>query len=186
MGWAAIPLPPMIWSRRCTQGSYPDGARRSAVAERRLSGRRRPGRGGQGGAAGAKVTIRMPDFYPEFPYGWISWSDWLHAVNDQVTACSAPDVKNIEAWELWNEPDWTWIPGAAGSFDAGWARTYKAVRAGIPRRRSLAPASRNTIRTSAAIFDLRQGKPHAADIICWHELQGEDSIADDVKAYRGS
>ena len=136
--------------------------------------------------AGAKVTIRMPDFYPEFPYGWISWSDWLHAVNDQVTALlKAPDVKNIEAWELWNEPDWTWIPSAAGSFDAGWARTYKAVRARDPKTPILGPSVSRYDPEFLKTFLIDAKASHTLpDIICWHELQGEDSIADDVKAYR--
>jgi hypothetical protein len=135
---------------------------------------------------GAKVTIRMPDFYPEFPYGWISWSDWLHAVNSQVTALrKASDVKNIEAWELWNEPDWTWIPGAAGSFDAGWARTYKAVRARDAKTPILGPSVSRYDPDFLRQFLLDARASHTLpDIICWHELQGEDSIADDVKAYR--
>ncbi|MDX6312743.1 MAG: hypothetical protein QOF44_2207, partial [Streptomyces sp.] len=31
--------------------------------------------------AGAKVVVRMPDWYPDFPYKWVSWSDWLSAVD---------------------------------------------------------------------------------------------------------
>lgn len=31
--------------------------------------------------AGAKVVVRMPDWYPNFPYRWVSWSDWLNAVD---------------------------------------------------------------------------------------------------------
>jgi hypothetical protein len=136
--------------------------------------------------AGAKVTIRMPDFYPEFPYGWISWSDWLHAVNSQVTALlKIPNVNNIEAWELWNEPDWTWIPGAAGSFDAGWTRTYKAVRARDTKTPILGPSISRYDPEFLRQFLIDAKASHTLpDIICWHELQGEDSIADDVKAYR--
>ncbi|MFY7634728.1 RICIN domain-containing protein [Streptomyces sp. NY05-11A] len=30
--------------------------------------------------AGAKAVVRMPDWYPNFPYQWVSWADWLSAV----------------------------------------------------------------------------------------------------------
>jgi hypothetical protein len=80
--------------------------------------------------AGAQEYVRMPDIYPNFPYQWVSWSDWLSKVDTMVTArLAATTTTNIDGWELWNEPDWTWNTAAAGSFDAGWVRTYQAVRA---------------------------------------------------------
>src|SRR5579859_3695407 len=79
-------------------------------------------------AAGAKVIVRMPDWYPNFPYQWVSWSNWLSAVDTQVKAVLASGRSNISAFELWNEPDGTWNTPAAGPFDAGWARTFKEVR----------------------------------------------------------
>jgi len=74
-------------------------------------------------AAGAKVVVRMPDWYPNFPYKWVSWSDWLGAVDTQVKAVMAAGDSNISAFELWNEPDWTWDTADAGPFNAGWTRT---------------------------------------------------------------
>ncbi len=80
--------------------------------------------------AGAQEYVRMPDIYPTFPYQWVSWSDWLSKVDTMVAARLADTTAtNIDGWELWNEPDWTWNTAAAGSFDAGWVRTYQAVRA---------------------------------------------------------
>src|SRR5579863_3869371 len=65
-------------------------------------------------AAGAKVVVRMPDWYPNFPYVWVSWSNWLSAVDTQVKAVLASSYKTtISAFELWNEPDWTWNTSAA-------------------------------------------------------------------------
>jgi hypothetical protein len=81
-------------------------------------------------SAGAQEYVRMPDIYPNFPYQWVSWSDWLSKVDTMVEArLAATTTTNIDGWELWNEPDWTWNTAAAGSFDAGWVRTYDAVRA---------------------------------------------------------
>lgn len=80
--------------------------------------------------AGAQEYVRMPDIYPDFPNQWVSWSDWLSKVDTMVEArLAATTTTNIDGWELWNEPDWTWNTAAAGSFDAGWVRTYQAVRA---------------------------------------------------------
>jgi hypothetical protein len=80
--------------------------------------------------AGAQEYVRMPDIYPNFPYVWVSWSDWLSKVDTMVKArLAATTTTNIDGWELWNEPDWTWNTAAAGSFDAGWVRTFQAVRA---------------------------------------------------------
>ena len=44
-------------------------------------------------AAGAKVVVRMPDWYPNFPYVWVSWSNWLSAVDTQVKAVLASGDK---------------------------------------------------------------------------------------------
>src|SRR5579863_10268305 len=65
-------------------------------------------------AAGAKVVVRMPDWYRTFPYQWVSWSNWLSAVDTQVKAVLASGDSNISAFELWNEPDGTWNTAAAG------------------------------------------------------------------------
>src|SRR5262249_25033593 len=79
-------------------------------------------------AAGAKVVVRMPDWYPTVPYQWVSWRNWLSAVDTQVKAVQASGDGNISAFELWNEPDHTWNTTAAGPFDAGWTRTFNEVR----------------------------------------------------------
>ncbi|HTJ72324.1 MAG TPA: RICIN domain-containing protein [Actinospica sp.] len=78
--------------------------------------------------AGAKVIVRMPDWYPNFPYKWVSWSDWLSAVDKQMVAVDNSGATNVQAMELWNEPDGTWDTTDAGSFNAGWVTTYDEVR----------------------------------------------------------
>jgi hypothetical protein len=135
--------------------------------------------------AGAKVVVRMPDWYPNFPYQWVSWSNWLSAVDSQVAAVQASGASNISAWELWNEPDWTWNTAAAGSFDAGWARTFDEVRSKDPSRPIQGPSS-STFNLSWMTTFLTDAKASntVPDIISWHELGGASSIAGDVAAYR--
>jgi hypothetical protein len=136
--------------------------------------------------AGAGVIVRAPDWYPDFPYQWVSWSNWLSAIDQQVAAIKASGDRNIEALALWNEPDWNWPTTAAGmSFNAGWVKTYDEVKADDPSLPIDGP--------SISYFDapfmesfLSYAKANNAlpDIVSWHELQGASSIASDVAAFR--
>ena len=136
-------------------------------------------------AAGAKVVVRMPDWYPNFPYVWVSWSNWLSAVDTQVKAVLASGDGNISAFELWNEPNGTWDTSAAGSFDAGWARTFDEVRSLDPSAQIQGP--------SISSFDLSwmtrfltdaKASGTVPNILSWHELRGSASIAADVASAR--
>ncbi|WP_223199525.1 RICIN domain-containing protein [Solihabitans fulvus] len=133
--------------------------------------------------AGARVVVRMPDWYPNFPYRWVSWNDWLSAVDKQVAAVGSSGAGNISAWEPWNEPDWTWNTNAAGSFDAGWARTCHEVRSKDQTRPiqgpSLSHFDINWLRTF--LTDARNTGT-LPDVVSWHELGGSASIPGDVAA----
>ncbi len=136
-------------------------------------------------AAGATVIVRMPDWYPNFPYRWVSWSDWLAAVDKQIASVKASGARNIGAYELWNEPDWTWNTSAAGSFDAGWVRTFREVRS----KDTTTPIDGPSISFYSQSFFtdfLNNAKANNAlpDIVSWHELGGDTNIAADVAAYR--
>ncbi|MEU3520305.1 RICIN domain-containing protein [Streptomyces sp. NPDC006654] len=135
--------------------------------------------------AGAKVVVRMPDWYPNFPYKWVSWSDWLAAVDKQVASVKSSGATNIAAYELWNEPDWTWDTSAAGSFDSGWARTYQEVRAKDSTAPIQGPSYSAWNQSSMTTF-LTDAKAAGTlpDIVSWHELQGSQNIAAHVAAYR--
>jgi len=132
-------------------------------------------------AAGAEVVVRMPDWYPNFPYVWVSWSNWLSAVDTQVKAVLAAGDSNISAFELWNEPDWTWDTSAAGSFTAGWARTFDEVRADDSSAVIQGP-SYSTYNASWMTTFLTAAKASGTvpNIISWHELDGAGSIPADV------
>jgi hypothetical protein len=131
--------------------------------------------------AGAKVVVRMPDWYPNFPYVWVSWSNWLSAVDTQVRAVLASGDTNISAFELWNEPDGTWNTSAAGSFDAGWTRTFNEVRADDSSAVIQGPSYSHFSASLMTTF-LTDAKNSGTlpNIISWHELSGSGSIASDV------
>jgi hypothetical protein len=140
----------------------------------------------QASRVGAAEYIRMPDIYPDFPYRWVSWSDWNTKVDTMVRARLAHGTNNITGWELWNEPDWTWNTAAAGSFNAGWVTTFRRVRALDPITPIVGP--------STAVYNegfMRSFLTYARDnnalpdVICWHELTAASNVARDIAAYRG-
>jgi hypothetical protein len=135
--------------------------------------------------AGAKVVVRMPDWYPNFPYKWVSWSDWLSAVDKQVASVKSSGATNIAAYELWNEPDWTWDTTNAGAFNAGWARTFKEVRTKDTTTPIQGPSysAWNQSWMSSFLTDAKASGT-VPDVIAWHELQGSKDIAAHVSAYR--
>ncbi|MFI9847154.1 hypothetical protein ACIHFD_59775 [Nonomuraea sp. NPDC051941] len=136
--------------------------------------------------AGAGEFIRMPDIYPDFPYRWVSWDDWLAKVNTMVNArLSATTVTNVIGWELWNEPDYTWNTAAAGNFNDAWVRTYRAVRALDTLTPIVGPSTATYNRSWMQSF-LTNAKNTGTlpDIICWHELQNPTRIASDIADYR--
>ncbi|GAA0336418.1 RICIN domain-containing protein [Actinoallomurus spadix] len=135
--------------------------------------------------AGAHVVIRMPDWYPNFPYKWVSWPDWLSAVDRQIASVKASGATNLAAWEIWNEPDWTWDTAHAGAFDAGWTRTYREIRAKDATTPIQGPSNSYWNQGSMSRF-LTDAKADGTlpDIVSWHELGGSRNIAADVAAYR--
>ena len=135
--------------------------------------------------AGAKVVVRMPDWYPNFPYKWISWSNWLSAVDTQLAKVRASGATNIAAWELWNEPDFTWDTTNAGSFDAGWARTYAEVRSKDPTTPIQGPSFTHwDVNLMTPFLNDAIANKAVPNIVSWHELGGASTIAADVAAYR--
>jgi hypothetical protein len=138
--------------------------------------------------AGAQEYVRMPDIYPNFPYVWVSWSDWLSKVDTMVQArLAATSTTNIDGWELWNEPDWTWNTAAAGSFDAGWVRTFQAVRALDSVTPIVGPSISGYNHAWLADW-LAYAKAHNAlpNVITWHQLTTGSyaSVAADVADFR--
>ncbi len=140
----------------------------------------------QADRTGAAEIIRMPDIYPDFPYKWVSWADWLGKVDTMVRArLAATGTSNIAAWEIWNEPDWTWNTGAAGSWNAGWVRTYQEIKT-LDAVTPIAGPGFSTWNQSLMSSFLSYAKANNAlpDVVVWHELSGSDRIAADVAAYR--
>jgi hypothetical protein len=138
--------------------------------------------------AGAEVTIRMPDWYPTFPYHWVSWPDWTNAVQQQLAArLASPNITNVYGWELWNEPDFTWDVAHAGPFNDGWLKTYQLVRATDPKTPIVGPSATHYYADFLQPFlSFCQTNNVLPDIVSWHELTtgGNADIEGHVSAYR--
>jgi hypothetical protein len=138
--------------------------------------------------AGADVMIRMPDWYPTFPYQWVSWTDWTNAVQQQVsTRLAQPWITNIYGWELWNEPDGTWNTKAAGPFNDGWLRTYQLVRSMDTTTPIVGPSASFYFPSFISSFlSYCQTNNVLPDVVTWHELTtpGNADIEGHVAQYR--
>jgi hypothetical protein len=136
-------------------------------------------------AAGADITVDMADSLPGFPYQWFGWNDWLARVDRMILDLEArPDITNVTAWEIWNEPNWTW-PDAAGSFNDGWARTYQRIRTHDTTTPIMGPSiaywSESWMRDFLTAAKASNTVPQ---VISWHELSGWQNVDDHVAAYR--
>jgi hypothetical protein len=136
---------------------------------------------------GGQQSIRMPDVYPDFPYKWVSWDDWLGKVNKMVDdRLAATSTTGINGWEIWNEPDGTWDTAKAGPYNDGWTRTYRAIRAKDAVTPIIGPGTtiynRDFIRS---FLENAKATNTLPDVIVWHELsQGWQQIDEHVADYR--
>ena len=136
---------------------------------------------------GGQQYIRMPDVYPDFPYKWVSWDDWLGKVDKMVDdRLASTSTTGINGWEIWNEPDGTWDTAKAGPYNDGWTKTYRAIRAKDTVTPIIGPGTtiynRDFIRS---FLENAKATNTLPDVIVWHELsQGWQQIDEHVADYR--
>lgn len=139
-------------------------------------------------SAGAQQFWRLPDIYKDFPYKWVSWADWESKVRTMVNArLGATTATNIDGYELWNEPDWTWNTASAGTFNAGWTRTFKLIRS-LDTVTPIVGPSISWYNHDYLVSFLTNARDTGTlpDVIVWHELDNDDylNIGADVADYR--
>jgi hypothetical protein len=134
---------------------------------------------------GGKMTMDMADIYDGFPYDWGGWTDWLARVDKMIVDAQAHPPVNavIEAWEPWNEPDWTWS-SSAGDFNAGWTRTVKQIRQHTAKPVMGPSYSWLDISRMRAFLTSAKANGTLPDIVSWHELGGWKNVTNNVNAYR--
>ncbi len=129
---------------------------------------------------GAKVVDRLADYYPGWPYQF-SWNNWLTVVDQQVAQVRP---SNLASYELWNEPDQTWL-SANGSFNDFWVRTYREVRAHDTTTPIQGPSFSDNISGMQGFLANAVATNTVPDIISWHELSNQSKIAGDVATVTG-
>jgi hypothetical protein len=136
-------------------------------------------------AIGAKMTVNMADYLDGFPYDWPGWTTWLSDVDKMTGAVKArPDVTDINDFEPWNEPDWTW-PSSAGTFDDGWTRIVHQVHNTLPNEPILGPSiSYFNLSWMRDFLTSAKASGTLPDVISWHELSGWQNVTNDIQAYR--
>lgn len=137
-------------------------------------------------AAGAQQTVRMPDVYPDFPYKWVSWSDYLGKVDTMVKArLDASSTTNINGWELWNEPDGTWNTSAAGPFTDGWSKIYAEVKKFDTVTPIVGPSiSSYSHDWMTSFLTAAKNAGTVPDVISWH-LWSADALPAELADLRG-
>ena len=120
--------------------------------------------------AGAKVIVRMPDWYPNFPYRWVSWSNWLSAVDTQVTAVKASGDTNIRPSSCGTSRTGPGTPPRPAASTPAGSRTYNEVRKDDPTPRSTAQLLDLERELDVPFLTYAKANNALPDIISWHEL----------------
>ena len=128
--------------------------------------------------AGAKLVDRLSDYYAGWPYQF-SWSTWPNAVSQQISQIKASGITNLASYELWNEPDNTWL-SANGTFNAFWTQTFNQVRSLAPGVPIQGPSFSDNISGMQSFLQNAVATNTVPDIISWHELESSTKIAGDV------
>jgi hypothetical protein len=128
--------------------------------------------------AGAKVVDRLSDYYAGWPYQF-SWSTWFTAVDSQIAQVKAANVSNLQSWELWNEPDNTWL-SSNGTFEDFWTKTYREVRSKDSTTPIQGPSFSDNISDMQNFLKNAVATGTVPDIISWHGLENQSKISGDI------
>ncbi len=140
---------------------------------------------------GARVSFRLADWLPGWPYTFTSMTDWLGKIDTTVSQRKAAGLTNVYAYEIWNEPNGTWAgsdPNATGSrplsFNQMWLQTYQHLRQVDPGIKITGPSisyyDSNYIKAFLTFCKANNCLP---DIIGWHELSG-GNLTSNYQNYR--
>jgi hypothetical protein len=128
--------------------------------------------------AGAHLVDRMSDYYAGWPYEF-SWSTWPTIVQNQVQEIEASPYAGITNFELWNEPDNTWLT-SNGTFNSFWTETYQQVRSLDPNAVIQGPSFSDNISGMQSFLQNAVATNTVPNVISWHELESAGKIAGDI------
>ncbi len=156
------PLHPSVFNNPATDVQQPVG---DAIV---VAGRVAP--------LGARVSIRLADWFPSWPYHFTTMSDWFDKLSQTVSRKAASGVDNYYGYEIWNEPNGTWT--SQMSFNDFWQQSYAKLRELDPTAKLIGPSisfyDANYLRSFLTFAKANACLP---DIIDWHELSGGNLTA---------
>jgi hypothetical protein len=132
---------------------------------------------------GGKVSIRLADWFPSWPYKFTSMTDWFDKLGQTVSRRKAANLTNIYAYEIWNEPDGTWTSTSI-AFNDFWRQTFAQLRQLDPTIRITGPSISYYNQSYLQAF-LSYCKTNGClpDIVGWHELSG-GNVTGNIQSYR--
>ena len=133
--------------------------------------------------AGARLVDRMSDYYAGWPYQY-SASTWPTIVKNQVQEVEASRYAGITNFEIWNEPDNTWLT-SNGSFNSFWTSTYQQIRSLDSSAVIQGPSFSDNISGMQSFLQNAVATNTVPDVISWHELESAGKIAGDVATVTG-
>jgi hypothetical protein len=132
---------------------------------------------------GARVSIRLADWFPSWPYAFTNMTDWLNKVGQTASRRKTANLTNIYAYEIWNEPDGTWKSQSV-AFNDMWRQTYAQLKQLEPDIKITGPSISYFNQSYLQSF-LSYCKTNSClpDIVGWHELSG-GNLTGNIQAYR--
>ncbi|HXU60587.1 MAG TPA: beta-xylosidase [Polyangia bacterium] len=138
---------------------------------------------GRVSSIGARVTIRLADWFPGWPYGFTNMTDWFDKLGQTVSRRQTAGLTNIYAYEIWNEPDGTW-KNTSLAFNDFWKQTYAQLRKLDPDIKITGPSisyfNQSYLQSFLSYCKTNNCLP---DIVGWHELSG-GNVTGNVQNYR--
>jgi MYXO-CTERM domain-containing protein len=132
---------------------------------------------------GGKVTVRLADWFPGWPYKFTTMTDWFDKLGQTVSRRKSANLTNIYAYEIWNEPNGTWTSTSI-AFNDFWRQTYAQLRQLDPTIKITGPSISYYNQSYLQSF-LSYCKTNSClpDIVGWHELSGGNVTAN-IQNYR--
>ncbi len=138
---------------------------------------------GRVAAIGGKVSIRLADWFPGWPYKFTTMTDWFDKLGQTVSRRKTANLTNIYAYEIWNEPNDTWTSTSI-AFNDFWKQTYTQLRQLDPTIKITGPSISYYNQSYLQGF-LSYCKTNGClpDIVGWHELSG-GNVTGNIQSYR--
>jgi hypothetical protein len=131
-----------------------------------------------------KVTIRLADVLPGWPYTWPGFASWKTSVTSVINSKIASGRNNYYGYEIWNEGNDTWKT-ANGDFNTTvWKPTFDLIKSLDPQAKVIGPSYSFYNNTNMKAF-LTYAKANNClpEIICWHQW-GAAGLSSTIDTYR--